>query len=211
MRYNDFKNRFSKFPVISTEHIFDISSSPQVLRNQFTTWKKKGLILRLRKGLYILNEGDRKIHPSRVFLANQIYSPSYVSCEYALGYYHLIPERVEDVTSVTTKKTAEFLNSFGLFRYRHLKLPIFFGFRRIQDENGFPFLIAEPEKAILDFLYLNLYQFRGETPDVFEHSYRFQNTSRLKKGKLRETAKVYQNNKFSRVVTQFIRFLESGG
>ena len=176
-----------------------------------TTWQKKGLILRLRKGLYTLNEEDRKIHPSRLFLANQIYSPSYVSCEYALGYYALIPEKVEDVTSVTTKKTASFRNPFGLFRYQHLKPSLFFGYRKIEDENNFPAFVAKPEKAVLDFLYLNLSQFKNEFPDIFEHSYRFQNTSLLKKGRLREMAKAYKNEKFSRVVTNFIVFMERAG
>ncbi len=208
MRYNDFKNRFSRFPVISTEHIYDISGSAQVLRNQLTAWQKKGLILRLRKGLYTLNAEDRKIHPSRIFLANQIYSPSYVSCEYALGYYDLIPEKVEDVTSVTTKKTASFRNAFGHFRYHHLKIPLFFGFRRIEDENGSPVFVAEPEKAVLDFLYLNLSRFKGETTDIFEDSYRFQNTSKLKGRKLRDRAKAYQNETFSGVVTDFLAFME---
>jgi len=72
-----------------------------------------------------------------------------VSTIYALGYYDLIPEKVIDVTSVTTKKTAKFTNPFGTFIYQHLKTSLFFGFKEIEDENGFPVLIAEPEKAVL--------------------------------------------------------------
>lgn len=65
---------------------------------QLSNWEKKGLIIRLKRGLYVLNENDRKIEPSRIFLANSLYSPSYVSTAYALGYYDLIPEKVEDGT-----------------------------------------------------------------------------------------------------------------
>lgn len=65
---------------------------------QLSNWEKKGLIIRLKRGLYVLNENNRKIEPSRIFLANSLYSHSYVSTAYALGYYDLIPEKVEDGT-----------------------------------------------------------------------------------------------------------------
>jgi predicted transcriptional regulator of viral defense system len=69
-----------------------------ILRVQLSNWEKKGLITRLKQGLYVLNENNRKIEPSRIFLANSLYSPSYVSTAYALGYYDLIPEKAEDGT-----------------------------------------------------------------------------------------------------------------
>ncbi|MDI6841100.1 MAG: hypothetical protein QMD71_09715 [bacterium] len=140
----------------------------------------------MKRGLYILNESDRKIYPSRVFLANSLYSPSYVSTEYALGFYDLIPEKVEDVTSITTKKTAKFTNAFGTFLYQHVKTDLFFGFTQIEDENGFPVLIAEPEKAMLDFIYLNLQDFKDKGKDIFSLSYRLQNLDTLKKEKTNE-------------------------
>lgn len=147
MKYLEFKDIFAEFLLISSSHIFNVTSKPHALRDCLTVWQKRGLIIKLRKGLYILNEKDRKIHPSRIFLANSLYSPSYVSTEYALGYYDLIPEKVEDVTSITTKKTAKFTNSFGTFLYQHLKTSLFFGFTEIEDENELPVFVAEPENA----------------------------------------------------------------
>lgn len=208
MRYRDFKNLFGKFPIISSSHVYNITKSVQSLRNQLTLWQKKGLILKLRKGLYVLNDEDRKINPSRAFLANQIYSPSYISCEYALGFYDLIPEKVEDVTSVSTKKTSLFKNPFGVFRYQHLKTTLFFGFKKIKDENSYPFLIAEPEKAVLDFIYLKLPEFKDKEWDIFKYSYRFQNISILKKGKLKHMAKEYKNARFKKVVDTFLAFMK---
>ena len=171
-------------------------------------WQKKGLVIKLKRGLYILNESDRKIEPSRIFLANALYSPSYVSTTYAFGYYDLIPEKVEDVTSITTKKTAKFTNTFGTFIYQHLKINLFFGFKEIEDENGFPVLIAEPEKAILDLIYLNLQDFKNKGKDIFSLSYRFQNLDILNKKKLIDFAKRYESKEIFDVVKNLLSFIK---
>src|SRR4030067_1266854 len=96
MKYSEFKTKIQNFPIFSSSHLSAFGEGEKLLRNQISSWKKKGLLLELRKGLYVFNESDRNISPSRPFLANQIYSPSYVSTEYALGFYDLIPERVVD-------------------------------------------------------------------------------------------------------------------
>lgn len=208
MRYLEFKNAFREFPVISSSHISNVTRRPQILRNQLNRWQKKGLVIKLRKGLYVLNENDRKIHPSRIFLANAVYFPSYVSTEYALGYYDLIPERVEDVTSVTAKKTAQFSNHFGTFVFQHVKRDLFFGSAKVKDENGLPVLIAQPEKALLDFIYLNLSSLKGKGTDVFGLSYRLQNLDILKKRKLKEFAKKYENKWIDEVLKDLFAFMK---
>jgi len=208
MKYLEFKNITREFPVISSTHIFNIGKESQTLKAQLVIWQKKGLVIKLKKGIYILNEKDRKIEPSRIFLANLLYSPSYVSTIYALGYYDLIPEKVVDVTSVTTKKTAKFTNPFGNFIYQHIKTNLFFGFKEIRDENGFPVLIAEPEKAILDFIYLNLQDFKDKDEDIFELSYRFQNLDILRKKYLIEFAKRYENEKIVALIEKFLNFMK---
>ena len=207
MNYIEFKNAFSKFPVISTSHIFSVTNKIQPLRNQLNRWQEKGLVIKLRKGLYLLNENDRKIHPSRIFLANALYSPSYVSTEYVLGYYDLIPEKVEDVTSVTTKNVKRFRNPFGTFIYQHLKTDLFFGFKEILDENKLPVHIAEPEKAVLDFIYLHLVDFKNKDQDVFELSYRMQNLDILKRNKLLSFAKRY-NKTVETVVNNLLNYMK---
>jgi predicted transcriptional regulator of viral defense system len=210
MKYLEFKNTVRQFPLISSTHIANISKKPQILKVQIGGWQKKGLIIKLRRGLYILNKNDRKIEPSRIFLANALYSPSYVSTTYAFGYYDLIPEKVEDVTSITTKKTAKFTNPFGTFIYQHVKTDLFFGFTEIEDENGFPVFIAEPEKAILDFIYLNLQEFKGKGKDVFSLSYRFQNLDILKKKRLMDYARRYRNKGVYDVVKNLLSFMREG-
>ncbi len=209
MKFRNFKAAIQKFPLFSTSQILSLTDNEQVLRNQLTRWEKLGLVLKLKKGLYILNSSDRKINPSKMFIANQLYSPSYLSIEYALGFYDLIPERVEVITSVTTKKTAVFENSFGTFTYQHLKTSCFNGFRELKDESNLPFFIAEPEKAVVDFFYLNLPVFRKIDPDIFSLSYRFQNVAGINTKKLKEFAKQFNSKKLKHLIQMFIEFVKS--
>ena len=209
MKYNQFKDKIQKYPIFSSSHLAALTNNEQVLRNQLARWRSQGLVLRLKKGLYVLNKEDRKINPSRPFIASQLLSPSYLSTEYALSFYGLIPERVEDVTSVTTKKTTTFRNDFGTFHYQHIDVACFVGFKETKDENGFPFFIAEPEKGIVDFLYLNLFNFSVDDVNIFRDSYRFQNLSPLNRGRLKKFAQVFNNKKLLNVVNSFWEFMES--
>src|SRR4030065_925655 len=204
MKYLDFKNKVKDFPVFSSSQLSGFDEKEAVLRNQLSYWKKKGLVLEVKKGLYVLNEHDRKITPSRYFLANQIYEPSYVSTEFALGYYDLIPERVVDVTSVTTRKTARFENPFGLFLYQHVGIPCFEGFIEKKEENDLSFMIATPEKAVIDFLYLNLARFEPDRPEIFESSFRFQNLDQLDPGYMETLASLFHSKKLMRVVKRLV-------
>lgn len=120
-------------------------------RDKISDLLKKGIIIRVKKGLYIFGEEFRKRPYSPEILANLIYGPSYLSLEYALQYYGLIPERVEALTSVTTGRSRRFTSPVGLFTYRRISLPAFrIGMDRINLGEGRSFLIATPEKALAD-------------------------------------------------------------
>ena len=104
----------------------------------------------IAKGLY---ETEKKINP--FYLADPIYSPSYISFETALSYYNLIPERVYAVMSATfkKKKRKEYNTPFGLFMYQDVPAEAFpYGTYIINDGN-YSFKIASKEKALLDKLY----------------------------------------------------------
>ncbi|PIU50710.1 hypothetical protein COS91_08280 [Candidatus Desantisbacteria bacterium CG07_land_8_20_14_0_80_39_15] len=210
MRYIDFKKKFMDFPLLFSARAGISGEEEQVFKNQLSRWVKSGLILKLRRGIYILNKDDRKVHPSRCFLANQLYFPSYVSNEYALAFYGLIPERVVDITSVTTKKTSVFKNEFGTFIYQHIKRDCFNGFSEAKDENNYTFLIARPEKAIVDFFYFNLQNFKKYDHSIFEESYRFQNFSDLSKKKIIDFAVRFKNNKLLDVARTFCELIKKG-
>jgi len=208
MDYTQFKHKFQSQPIIISKDIRRIEKNNQVLLNQFNRWQKKGLLVKLKRGTYLLNKNDRKINPGRYFIANKLYEPSYVSMETALSFYGFIPERVYDIISVTTKKTARFKNDLGLFVYRHIRPQVFEGVKLIKDENGFSVFIAEPEKAILDFLYFNAGKIKIDIEDVFMNSYRFQNTKVLKKRKIMKLAAAFGNKKLLKLAKHFCNFIE---
>ena len=109
-----------------------------------------GEIIRIRKGLYTFPEYLRHSPLNPCVVANMIYGPSYVSCDYALSYYGMIPERVELITSMTTGRPREFSTPIGCFSYRQRKAKDYaIGIESVETPSG-NFLIASREKAIYD-------------------------------------------------------------
>ena len=123
-------------------------------RNNLTRWCRKGLLLKLRNEYYAFPE-FRQVPDASRYVANRIYSPSYISLHSALAFYGMIPEEVVQITSVTTLKTAKFENAFGSFHYQNVKTPLYFGYEIKAMQNGRGLLFATPEKALIDLLYLN--------------------------------------------------------
>jgi predicted transcriptional regulator of viral defense system len=109
-----------------------------------------GSLIRLRKGLYVFGERYRRAPLNREHLANLIYGPSYVSLDYALSHYGLIPERVENVTSVTTGAKRRFRTPFGDFTYQPLNPRRYAPGIRWAGEGDTRYLMASPEKALVD-------------------------------------------------------------
>ncbi len=120
-------------------------------RDKISDLLRKGVIVRIKKGLYVFGREFSRRPYSRELLANLIYGPSCISLETALQYYGLIPERVEAVTSVTTGRSRKFRTPAGLFVYRQVPLAAYrFGTTRIDPGDSPPFFIATPEKALSD-------------------------------------------------------------
>lgn len=109
-----------------------------------------GEVIRMKKGLYTFPEYLRKAPLNSCVIANMMYGPSYVSCDYALAYYGMIPERVEWITSMTMGRPREFVTPVGNFAYfqrNAADYPI--GIDGVDSASG-SFLIATKEKAIYD-------------------------------------------------------------
>lgn len=124
-------------------------------RSKITHLLRSGELIRVRKGLYIFGPKLRRSMVNLEVLANQIYGPSYVSCEYALAFYGLIPEHVVEVTSVTTKRQKKYETPIGRFSYAPLPTRLFStGFTLFQMDDRTSALIATPEKALADLLYI---------------------------------------------------------
>ncbi len=134
-------------------------------RNNLTRWCRKGLLMKLRNQYYAFPEFRQEPDSAR-YVANRIYMPSYISLHSALSFYGMIPEEVVQLTSVTTLKTAKFENAFGTFHYQNVKNSLYFGFEVLTMRDGHTFLLATPEKALLDLLYL--YPFYKTVQDMEE-------------------------------------------
>jgi hypothetical protein len=154
MRFRDFKTKLSNLATFNLNDIrkYDVSFH----RQQLTDWQQRGFIQPVANGYYMLV--DRQVDEAFLFMAaNQIYTPSYISLESALAYYQVIPESVLGVTSVSARKTQTFDTAWGQFIYRSVKPAYMFGYQVVVNRPNQKFLMAKPEKAVLDYLYLNVH------------------------------------------------------
>ncbi len=142
------------------------------------TQVEKGLFTRLKQGLYTLKTDP----PNEREVANKLYRPSYISFAYALAYYGIIPESPYTVTSATTKPTRVFNSPSVTFPYYTIKKEAYTGYI-LKREGERSFLIAEPEKALVDYIYFVTLG-RGPSLDRL-------NVSSLDKNKTLEYAKLY--------------------
>jgi predicted transcriptional regulator of viral defense system len=122
--------------------------SPRQTRYFLEAYTKRGFLARLKKDFYAL----KSRLPFDETIANAIYRPSYISLEYALSYYGIIPESAYSITSVTTKTSAAFSVQGKEFLYRKIKKDAYTGYVPIKSGDK-TVLFAEPEKALVDFLY----------------------------------------------------------
>ncbi len=196
MNYEDFVEKTKRFHLFGNETSNLFPDEGHKIPLQLHRWARSGRVIRLKRGLYTLPEERRLARFSLPWLANTLYSPSYVSLEFALSWFDMIPERVSVITSVTRLKTKTFLNPLGRFTYQHLKEDLFFGLEAKTDENRAQILIATPEKALLDWLYLK--KDWEPTVDDFEKNLRLQQLDQLKRNRLRSCLKFYSSTKMLR-------------
>ena len=118
--------------------------------DKLTRLLRQGEYIQITKGLY---ETDKST--PGYLLAGSIYGPSYLSFEFALGHYGMIPETVYTFTSATFGKGRKkvFENFFGTYTYRDVPSSVFSMGIEIKEEGNYSFMIASKEKAICDMLY----------------------------------------------------------
>jgi len=134
--------------------LLDVLQDYERPRDKISDLLRKGVIIRVKKGLYVLGDDYRTRPFSRELLANLIYGPSYVSLDSALQYHGLITEHVEAVASVTTGRSRSFDTPVGRFTYRQIPLAAFhIGMSRVEESPGKAFLVAVAEKALADKIF----------------------------------------------------------
>ena len=135
----------SYFSFIDLKKISDFSD--ESLRVAVSRMVKRGEITKLSKGIYTVDIS--KINWEE--FAVEMYSPSYLSFEWALARYNILSQKPINLTLAAAKRGRKIITSQNIIIYRHLQPKLFWGF--IKEEN---YLIAEPEKAFLDLAYLSL-------------------------------------------------------
>lgn len=112
---------------------------------------KSGDIIRLKRGFYIFGVDYRDELLDLVMIANMLYAPSYISFDYALSYYGMIPERVDEISSATIRHNKYFNTSVGNFSYTKIPAAVYYiGIDWVYDDTNGGKLIATPEKALCD-------------------------------------------------------------
>lgn len=150
MQFRDFENHFKNHHLITTQSIRNAFG--KVERTQLSRWEDRGWLTRIRQGQYLLSsnlsEADKEL------LANEIKN-SYISLEYALNLYNLIPQIPQKITSVTTERSEEAETPLGGFVYQRVKPKLFCGYElRVSQIKGRKIKIATPTKALFDWVYL---------------------------------------------------------
>ncbi len=152
-------------------------------------WLKRGIIKKLKNGLYVtekylLKEKESDLYQE--FIANKFVYPSYLSGEYVLQKYNILTEAIYGITSVTAKSTRNYENFLAVFRYYNIKKELFLGWQEIDFRKN-KILIATKAKALFDFIYLKKDAFQGFSQKEIEELRL--NLDEMKTGDLKELKK----------------------
>ncbi len=125
--------------------------------NRINQLARSGWLKRIKQGLYLVSDSvsaRSQNDASLVLIANYLNSESYVSLSYALNYHQMFDQYGKIVTSVTTQSSKKYDFDGHIFKFSKVKADQYFGFVE-KREAGKIIRIAEAEKALIDFLYLD--------------------------------------------------------
>jgi predicted transcriptional regulator of viral defense system len=156
MRFDELLEIVGDEPVFTSSLLRAGDVSAVDLASQLSRWVAGGRLLSLRRGVYLLAAPYRHRDPHPFEIANVLVRPSYVSLESALSFHGLIPETVFATTSVTTAAPSTFDTVMGRFDFRHMSPRMLWGYSAtpIVADVSRTALVARPEKALLDLVYL---------------------------------------------------------
>ncbi|MDY0154971.1 MAG: hypothetical protein RBR72_10460 [Prevotella sp.] len=137
---------------VSTSALSSLFSEIKAGNQKVRNLELSGKVIRLKKGLYVVDPSVSRVALSTELIANHIYAPSYVSMSSALRYYGLIPETVYTIQSMTIKHSRSFETPIGRFDYTFINREAFhIGITSI-NKQSYAFLMATPEKALCDLI-----------------------------------------------------------
>ncbi|GAB4219236.1 MAG: hypothetical protein Fur009_4360 [Candidatus Microgenomates bacterium] len=181
------KKQISLFSLIDFKRLFSIQNK-ETLYKKIARLEKKKIIKKLVKGRYVflLNQ------PDDFLIANYLYQPSYISLETALSFYGIITGFSYQITSITPKKTKKIVIDEKEFSYTQISSAFFWGYEKKDS-----FLIAEKEKAFLDYLYLYTKGLRSFDEKEF-------NLKEIDRKKLLFYGKKFKNKKLLSIIKKYV-------
>jgi len=198
MDWNIFLNRFASQPLFHSSMLDVFPDPPNHRQVQLSRWTKSGKLSQVRRNWYLIEKPWRAQEVPLPVIANHVVHPSYLSLDWALQYYDMIPEHVPNPTSITTARGIQFVAQKAIFLYYHVQPSLFMGYRQ-EIVGGYKMNIACPEKALLDKIYLFLQrnsfsmawleELRLQELDIFDIQRFVELSSGLDKRKYREAVK----------------------
>jgi predicted transcriptional regulator of viral defense system len=150
MKYIDIQKKLEQIKVFWVQDLKILDDKYD--RSKISKWNKLWYIKKIIRWFYLYSW--LSINQSLIYLiSNKIYFPSYISLESAFNYYWIIPEQTFRILAITTNKTIDFKTDIAYFSYKKVKNTFFWWYKVVLIQNN-KFLIAELEKAILDYFYL---------------------------------------------------------
>ncbi len=203
MKWEDFIQIVGKYPVVETKLLLTGFPNPSSLQVHIGRWEKSGKLIKIKRGVYLLADPYRRIELWEPYLASLLKMPSYLSLEKAMDFHGCIPEGVPGYTAVTTKRQATFPSPMGTFSYRHIDPSLFWGYEG-HTMRGQTALIASPEKALLDLVYL----YRRKLPRGYIRELRLQNVEKFDLDRLLEYAERFEKPRIVKAADSIREHLE---
>lgn len=190
-------------PVFETGMLLAGDVDPDHVRRQLSRWTSAGRIDQLRRGLYMLAPPYQVVKPHPFLIANRMVAGSYVSLQSALAHYGLIPEYVPTVLSTTSARPNKWQTPLGQFVYRHIQIDYLRGYQTMELAREQSALVARPEKAVLDLVYLT----PGADNEEYLRGLRLQNLAQIDPLALKEMAEVFDRPKIWRAAETILALL----
>jgi predicted transcriptional regulator of viral defense system len=153
MRWEEFLLKFAERPLFHSSMLEIFPDDPHHIQVQLSRWVDSGKLSQIRKEWYLIEKPYRWKEVPAPVIANTVVHPSYLSLEWALQFYEMIPEYVPNPTSITTNRGIRFTAQKTLFLYHHVQPSFFTGYTQTQ-YNNHTLYVALPEKALMDKIYL---------------------------------------------------------
>lgn len=182
------KRNISLFTLSDFSRLFNLKNAHTIFK-KIQRLEDKKIIHKIINGKYLFSLSN----VDDFTIANFIVKPSYISLDSALSFYGILPQFPYQITSITIKSTKIFIYEKKEYYYSHIDCSLFWGYQKEEY-----FLIAEKEKALLDYIYFSLKGLRNalDTEEI--------DMSQFDKQKIKRYAKKWNNKQMLDILKKII-------